>query len=374
MSQGAFADPVRILLYGFNQRNESMMRQLFRGARWRDCLVVEDASADFAIVDLDGQVPEKTWSSFRKAYPTLFALVVSMQLRHKDNALFLQKPLSMERLRNSVDEIKTYLKQENSQAPIDKEGTSAAPALTVLDAAHTLATEEDSYLFGDKTEVSFDDKVALKTRKFSPDGYFLGELLKTVEQCRANGKAVEFSGFLYGKSLPGVIRIVPQKNLVEYTVHDIMLRAMGIVKLDSGQLILQTNESDFPLKDATRANIDAFIWEVAVTTSRGRLSQPLKMNQRVSLQHWPNMTRYLEIPYSLQMSSLLVSAAYSPRELCEQFGIPQRFVFSYLSALNAIGILVSGSSNKSSHTVNDKRPLRRFFNRILERLSLDTAS
>lgn len=374
MSQGTFADPVRILLYGFNQRNESMMRQLFRGARWRDCTVVDDASADFAIVDLDGPSPEKIWSAFRKAFPTLFALVVSMQLRHKDNALFLQKPLSMERLRTSVDEIKTYLKQENSQTPTDKVETTDAPALTALDAAHTLATEEDSHLFGDKTEVSFDDKVALGTRMFDPEKYLYGELSKAIEQSRATGKPLEISGSLYGRVLPGAIRILPQENLVEHTLRDIMIRAMSIVRLDSGQLVLQTKEAFAPLQGSVTVNLDAFLWEVAVATSRGRLSKALRMHEPLTLQHWPNMTQYLEVPYSLQISSLLVSSAYTAQELCEQFGIPQRFVFSYLSALNAIGILVSGSSNKSSHTVNDKRPLRRFFNRILERLSLDTAS
>lgn len=376
MSQTVAQDqPVRIVLFGFSERNESMMRQLFAGARWRDCQLVERAPADFAIVELDTPNPTKTWDLFRQTFPSTLALVLSLKEQSKSNALFLQKPMNMEKLRQSVDEIKSYLVNEAETLSVNKGLLEGGKKATAQSAADKMAAEADNQLFGDIKEINLDDKESRQARVYNPNNYFLGELKKAVIQANSTGKSIEVSGSLYGETLPGSIRITPHNQSVELTLKDIMLRAMSIVRLDSDQIKITTKEAAEPLPNAVTINTKALVWKVALWTARGRLTSNIGFDQKVSLNNWPNITRYMEIPFALQLTAALVAAPYSPIELCQKLGIPQRFVFSYLSAINANELLIfETSAVKNINAANNKRPLRRFFNKILERLTVDTAS
>lgn len=376
MSQAvAQGTPVRVVLFGFNERNESMMRQLFAGARWRDCLLVESEPADFAIVELDTPNPSKTWELFRHAFPHTLALVLSIREQAKNNALFLQKPMNMEKLRQSIDEIKDFLAKKAAESsvntPVPRQDVEK---LTAQGAANKMASEADNQLFGDVNEIDLKDKSARKTRVYNPNNYFLGELKKAVIQANNTGKSLQITGSLYGKALPGAIRIIPQLGCVEVGLKDIMLRAMSIVRLDSEQIKLTTKELNEPLPQATTEFTKALLWKVALWTARGRLTSNIDFDQKVSLKNWPNITCYMEIPYALQLTAALVAAPHTPVELCEKLGIPQRFVFSYLSAINANQLLSFDTFTGTSSAMNTKRPLRRFLSKVLERLTVDAAS
>src|SRR5699024_4560742 len=177
-----------------------------------------------------------------------------------------------------------------------------------------------------------------------------------------------------GEELPGSIRIEPKHQYIEVTLKDIMLRAMSIVRLDSGQIRLTTKETTEPLVGAIRIGTKAFVWKVALWTARGRLTSNIDFEQKISLKNWPNITRYMEAPFALQLTAAPVAAPYTPVELCQKLGVPQRFVFSYLSAINANELLGFEVSSIQSIHADNKRPLRRFLSKILERLTVDTAS
>lgn len=366
--------PTKVALYGFNERNESMMRQLFAGARWRDCQLVDDGTADFVIVELDTPNPVRTWDAFRSAFPNTLALVLSLQEQSKTNALFLQKPMNMAKLRQSVDEIKDYL-AESVQASVATNVVSGVkPKPTAQSAASKMATEVDNQLFGDVKDINLDDPKARKARVYNPNHYFLGELKKAVIQAKESQVPLEITGSLYGENLPGSIRINPNTKCVEVTLKDIMLRAMSIVRLDSGQITVVTKESHKPLANATTMSTKILLWKVALWTARGRLTSNIGFEQKVSLHNWPNITCYMEVPYALQLTAALVAAPYTPVELCQKLGIPQRFVFSYLSAVNANELLSFGAAQAQNNQVETKRPLRRFLSKVLERLTVDNGT
>jgi len=366
--------PVRVVLFGFSERNASMMRQLFAGARWRDCQLVNEQEADFAIVELDTPNPTKTWELFREQCPNTLALVLSLREQTKSNALFLQKPINMQKLRQSVDEIKEYLADKKSSLIATQHTPRFDKTPTAQSAADKMAGEEDNQLFGDVKEIDLNDIKARKERVYNPNNYFLGELKKAVIQANATGRPIEISGSLYGEELPGSIRIEPKHQYIEVTLKDIMLRAMSIVRLDSGQIRLTTKETTEPLVGAIRIGTKAFVWKVALWTARGRLTSNIDFDQKISLKNWPNITRYMEVPFALQLTAALVAAPYTPVELCQKLGVPQRFVFSYLSAINANELLGFEVSSIQSIHADNKRPLRRFLSKILERLTVDTAS
>lgn len=363
--------PLRIALFGFSARNESMMRQLFAGARWRDCRVVEQSPIDFAIVELDTPNPTKTWGDFREIFPDTLALTLSLQEQQLVNTVFVQKPLDMEKLRNSVDEVIAYLSEAKTGKKNSKGLLEDSKSQTVQTAADSLADELDNQLFGSVDETDLNNKEARLERAYNPSDYFLGELKKAVEAAEKSGKAIEITGSLYGEVWPGSIRIDPIRRTIETNLRDIMLRAMCLVRLDSGQLALEIKSSLAPMSKATRISAKAFVWKVALWTARGRLTTYIGFERKVSLKSWPNITRYMEVPYALKLSAALVASSYTPVELCQKLNIPQRFVFSYLSAVNANGLLNLDAEKVTSTKSDDKRPLRRFLNKILERLTTD---
>lgn len=370
----ALKAPLRIALFGFSERNESMMRQLFAGARWRDCLVVEQSPIDFAIVELDTQNPTKTWGDFREIFPDTLALTLSLKEQHLANTVFVQKPLNMEKLRHSVDKVIAYLNETSAVTSQSNGVLEDSLAQTAQTAADSMGDELDNQLFGLTVEIDLNNTEARLERAYNPGDYFLGELKKAVEAAEKSGKALEIAGSLYGEPWPGAIRINPATHTIETNLRDIMLRAMSIVRLDSGQFTLEVKHSMVPLSGATTISTKALVWKVALWTARGRLTTYIGFERKISLKNWPNVTRYMEVPYVLQLSAALVANSYTPVELCQKLNIPQRFVFSYLSAVNANGLLNLDAEMVSSTNHQGKRPLRRFLNKILERLTTDAAS
>ncbi len=84
---------------------------------------------------------------------------------------------------------------------------------------------------------------------------------------------------------------------------------------------------------------DALLWAASLWAARGRLPIDARLNQPVRLKHWPDITRYLDFPYAVKMAAVWSKHTLSIREIAEQLQIPQRYIFSFYVACEAIDVL-----------------------------------
>ena len=83
---------------------------------------------------------------------------------------------------------------------------------------------------------------------------------------------------------------------------------------------------------------EAFLWELAVHTSRGRIPEGVLLDEPLYLRHWPNLTRLKPIPGAPRIAAVWVQ---EPRSLLNMAGavkVPMTDLLTFYSAANAIGL------------------------------------
>jgi hypothetical protein len=129
-------------------------------------------------------------------------------------------------------------------------------------------------------------------------------------------------------------------------------------------------------KDLTR--LDAFMWKVALYTSKGRLPRGMDFNKGVYLTRWPCMTRLLLPPHAMRISALLTQKPHSLFEAARRMGIRQQYLFAFVSAAHAIGLIGQKALPVEAETAPETakpdkiaQPERQsLFRKILSRLKL----
>ncbi len=105
------------------------------------------------------------------------------------------------------------------------------------------------------------------------------------------------------------------------------------------QIHQQKIDEDWDELDGDVVQSDALLWELSLWAARGRLPTDAKLNQPVRLKHWPDITRYVAFPYAVKMAAVWSKHTLSIREIAEQLQIPQRYIFSFYVACEAIDVL-----------------------------------
>ena len=117
--------------------------------------------------------------------------------------------------------------------------------------------------------------------------------------------------------------------------------------------------------------MDAFLWKVAIWTSKGRYPHGIDINLPVFLKQWPNFTRLVITLHALRITALLMQGPRTLINIAETLDIKYQYVFIYFSAVYALGI--AGQSERMSDAVvepaklkvNEKKGL---LSRIMSRL------
>ncbi len=145
------------------------------------------------------------------------------------------------------------------------------------------------------------------------------------------------------------IVIDPLKNQIITPAGDSLIRPiclLNVKKIDSLVEFDGTYNGDRFSKfghnkkyDLKIISIEAFIWKVALWSSRGCLVKSIDLNTPVYLTSWPNFPRLENFPHAMRISALLMQKATIPNNIAKQLNIPQRYAFSFLSAIHALGII-----------------------------------
>lgn len=381
-------DPLRIVVFGFSERNAAVLQQLFSGARWQDCQIVASGPADLGIVDLDTPSSERSWAEYRSNHPHTPSIVLSLREQRRENAHFLKKPVNPSLLRSTID---TLSKQINGamdlaspvSAPEKPDEpalqaltgtptpptTSASTRVTTQDAADELDIDWDERYSDEASDVDLSDPSVHSSVTYDPNRYFQGLLEKAIDLAATKGVAHEIGG-----TFLGTLRIVPGAEImVEHSLRMSFLRPLCVIELKSTTTPILPSHA--PIPGGVRVKASEFLWQIALWTARGRLRTSIPLNDPIRLLQWPNFTRVVESPYAMQISAILVRAPQSAAEICTRLKMPQRHVFDFLSAAETAGILelVPDVPASQARSRAHPRPLRSLFKRILHAVSRDAA-
>jgi hypothetical protein len=211
---------------------------------------------------------------------------------------------------------------------------------------------------------------------FDLDQYFLGFLQKAYQQAKAEQCAVRLTGVWRP------ITLFPETNQVYIELSARQLKSICGVSLKSKRSVineediktesLEPNKATWQCKDHSKyQDLDLFMWKMALWTSRGRLPQGLPIDSPIYLLGWPNFTRLVITPDALRICACWVPHPRTIINITEVLAIPQRYVFSFITASYILGL--SGLANRQSDLLilpSDFKPTSKIsiFSRIMKRL------
>ena len=221
---------------------------------------------------------------------------------------------------------------------------------------------------------------------YDPKQYMQSFLEKAFDVSKqSENKAI----LLDGLHTPMVIFHKQNQLFCPCTLADNNLQTMSLLPVAKNRLqmtVLTESElkSYIITNNLVKNTLDSFLWQVSLWTARGRLPKGTDLNKDVILLHWPNFTRLVVTPYALKISALWMSQPHSLLETAQILEIPQRYVFAFYSAANAIKLTVLDRrvkqqplkknmldrrlDQRSLNSVTNAIPKRGFLQRLLGRL------
>jgi len=408
----SFAKPLKISIAGMEQRALNGLQLFFRNICHDDYILVNEAVADISIIDMDAVHAEQIRKEHSNKYPDRPIILASL-LKPEHDGIFLQKPIQPEELISTLDQIRKAL-QETSQAlipdtqPSSDEKTAATSKIDILQpsaldgmtlpatALETKAvldekSEEKNLpqqnppgeiisLFPDAeqneqpvqprlkapAEVQYKEKT---TFIYNPANYLQGHIQKAYQLAQQTNRNVSVKG----PWRP--IIIIPETREIWVEQSHAHLYALSVMPVRAEDVTIKVLNKGLspPEKGGSVQHIEFFLWKLAMRTARGRIPIETDLRAPVYLSHWPNLSRLMPIQHGLRIAALWANQPVSLMETATILNIAPKYVFSFYSVANALGLVEQRTKNSgdkkpspvSSRQENERRGL---FRKILARL------
>ena len=255
--------------------------------------------------------------------------------------------------------------------PVKTRTAKPASAGGVAGAAGQIDDSTAALFVGSAPDIDPDDPEAVAGAKYCGKLYLQGYLLKACRDAEASRVPMTLTG------LWRTMIIDPVTRTASYELSLSQLRSLCIVPVKEGEVFIDKLTAGREHPDAVdpekwhREPLDAFLWRIALWTSRGRVPETCDLRAQVFIRHWPNMTRLQASPHGLRIAALWVKRPYGLLQTAELLGIPQRFVFAFYSAAWAIDLAGQGRRQSDQLVETDPpppSPRKGLLGRILSRL------
>jgi len=362
---------LNIFAVGFDQRSQNLLSFFFKQHGSGHCNLTGVHEANVFLINMDAIDGKTNYTKFRQQYPDQPIILMGLTPLILDEVhhYFLLKPMVAEQFITIVKKISTT--SEKPRKPLESKTKNAAitveePEVTAsiesgaeasvtpesrkLEkrqstgyAAKLLSEKEIASFVGEAEDINFNDKHAVEKLYFDPAQYVLGEITQAYQ------KAKQEQCIAVVKGLWRPITIIPYRNEVHVELSDRQLQSICVVAQQVGEKVISRGkievefiqENDFlwgTVDQKYIQNLDGFLWKLALWTSRGRIPVDIDLNQPVYLKRWPNFTRLTVTPQSLRIAAYMVVQPRSLVSITENLNIPQRYVFSFFSALQMTGL------------------------------------
>lgn len=391
--------PLKLALVGLDEKSANLFRVFLNSAYKDRAAVTGEADADVVILDMDARQSAELYANLRQRHPERLIIVLSLHDdKRQPDALFVKKPTKAQDMLAVLDEARKRLEwqrahphaaraarsEPKAEVKIVQAKENTGPALRDIG---TLLDEQGflSY-FGYRKDIDLSDIKQQREATYDPLMHLQGFLQSAFRQSLLLGQPMRI------KNNWAPIYIFPRERKIWVDADEALLRAACSLPLRdilSGNIDADANgaprsktleplsteaaKAALEAKPERLSPFEAFLWKTAIWTSKGRVPRGIVFRQQVTLRHWPNLTRFLLTPHSLRIAALLHNQPHTPCEAARVLGISQQYVFAFLSAAHALGLVeVTQSAIPATQPLAAPRPAERvsLFRKVLGRLRL----
>lgn len=392
------AQPLHLRVMGFDDRAVNMFRLFLKGPCHNKAVIVEaDQGADAFLIDVDSQQGVASLTEQRKNHPDSAFIVLSMKrYAAAEGLIFVQKPARTREMLEAIEQVHQLVaarrQVEQSASPTDPD--RAMKVIRVADrsgqaATHRVAMMMDEQSFG--SYLGHMDDVDPKARWqwrglfIDPNHYLQTHIEHAVRQALEHGRPTRV------ETRWKPVYVFPEQRLIAVNAEEAQIRsACGIPferiaiadasDPESGAELkvteLEESQALEILKEGKAVPIEAFLWKMALWTSKGRLPAGTDPHQPVFLRRWPNFTRILLTPHAMRIAAMLWQRPASLFDVAAALEIRQQFVFAFFYAAQALHLTDTGeaapveAAAAPAVPAEEKAERASLFGKLLKRLRL----
>lgn len=203
----------------------------------------------------------------------------------------------------------------------------------VTPSADTVVVDTSPDYCGHLPDQDLNDPAGQRRIRFNLERSLLPWVVQAVKTGRQTRQAQQVSG------LPGVLIYLPAEDSFFCDLDEDLLLHMARAKFALGELSLVACEVSAVVQQETVRHIvaDKLLWKLALLTSRGRLPEGIDLNRPLQLIRKPDFAHFERIPHARTLAELWYSKRLSPVQMLSELAVPQRYVFTFLVAADAVG-------------------------------------
>jgi hypothetical protein len=343
---------IKLAVIGMDHRSQLLFTKTVVHQLRGICRIVDVQEADAVLFDMDSANSEEYWNSLKDNYPEMPVIALSIRPVNEKNTIYLRKPIKIPSL---ITTLRILFPKRFSVSRDELDDAEVVGAHSTTNGrASSAATTTIANTLNSKTNEA--TNVVTLTGKDSPGACILDVFDPSVHLIhhvmRAN---------LEAKTLKKLVRILLwngqsiifnfSPNAVTTDIAEGKLRSLAIMPLNQEQTKIQIEDAKPEILDIVNPqknasfkthSAEAFIWQLALFTARGRVPLELQDNmffadKPIYMEHWPNLTRLAPTPCAQQMTALLVHQPRSIKEISLTLNVPASQVASFFFAAAMIG-------------------------------------
>jgi len=251
------------------------------------------------------------------------------QLR-QDEGFRSQFSLQRNELNGLILEAQKELKQQQGE-PKPAPKPKAEPEAEAVQAP-SMSAEMILQCCGSLSDVNLDTATERRRVYFSLDGLLLPWVLRAVKLAHETGKVQQIVG------VPGAFFYLPLDHSFLVGIDSDLLLQLTRTRFGFDEISLVERGPEQELPKGRKVAADEMLWQLALFTARGRIPDTLSAEEPHLLKEMPDFDRLLETPHARSIAQLWQSQKLSARNVATMLSVPQRFVFSFLVAADAVGL------------------------------------
>lgn len=351
---------LRIALLGMSPRNTSTFHYFIKKHASHIFYVAPSEQSDACIVDFDAPSGKAQWQLYGFDHkPCIILAEDNPQLAQ---SVWVKKPINAAAMKAAIEKLHS-LAQSPEKIEADDASAScdisekAAPAQHVevdkskaavgyqhsFSEAHspslTLSKRSIVECCGSQADGDLATDAWQKQMTYNPSNSLLYAINQAVKVAQEKNVPVELQGLRTSfVVMPGgeSIYVDLDSHLIRHICAMAIQQSPTIKPLQMS--LLECNQR-YRETDRNMHHRNTVLWQVALWSSRGRLPKTVSAHTSMRLVAWPNFTRLTITPFAIAMASFWVNNTQTPAAIAKQMDIPQRYVFAFVAALDAVGLI-----------------------------------
>ncbi|HEY8158498.1 MAG TPA: hypothetical protein VIF10_07310 [Methylobacter sp.] len=386
--------PLQLALHGMDERTQKMMVMFLQGPCQGAAMVAANShDAQANVIDADIARSQAVLIDIVDKQPEKPVIVLSLQdgQPEQEKLIYVKKPVTSARMLAALEQAKNLIARHTNpstavqpDSPLaDTQDSQVNPLKTIAvnnddrakSSKHQAAMHMDeqgfSAFIGIVPNIDFSDPDQLSLASYNAKLHFQGAVQSaykfSLEKMRAINLGAGWKPLL----------ILPDNREIWLNADDKMLRAFAGIKINpqsaSISAIDQRTHSVIHGQPEKFQDMNAFLWKLAIWTSKGRYPQELDVTKPVYLKRWPEFTRWLITPHAMRIAALLIQSPRTMLNIAQVLNVNPRYVFVFVSAAHAVGLVEQGQRESDTMIEPPTQPNERksLMSRIISKLRRD---